>query len=253
MNQEDVTRFYRDNCKIDPACVNAYVDLYVDDTGQLVLDSSWGTNTLELGVTNMMQRLSDVDQSVAVSEGDGYIMGNAGKFEPYPVLYALEGTEEYSAISVSVGFVPLSILAEEWTNISFNVQNTIIGNDLNLPVPGNITLGDNIKYLELSGSIAVETSEDATMTYEWYANETGTVMSQSLDLVAGTNYTFTLPTVVYNGFYANDTSIGLRVYTTAGELTINQLSAYIRQTGPMGRVTNFTTVLGNIETLLAAL
>ena len=248
MDQNDVNERYQD-CKIPAAEIDAYIELSIDDNGNLVFTSPWGNSTVAIGVTNELQKLSDVDQTTPFADGDAPIF-NGTKFAPYPVLTAIEGTKMFSVIAATID-TPVTTVATEYETLSMALSPTVIGTSLSV-ADGTISVASDIQWLELSGSLQVSATDETDFTYQWvYGNGSVIGSAETTHIDASEATVIVLPTQTWetNG----GTGLTLRVLSVDENVTIQSATLNARQIGPMQTAAGWTSILGDIESLLAAI
>lgn len=247
MDQEQLDERYQD-CKIPAAEIDAAISLGLDDEGKLQLSSPWGGSTVALGVTNELQKLSDVDQTTAFASGDAPVF-NGSKFTPYPVLTALEGTKMFSVIAAGISD-PVTTTAAEYTTLALTLSPTVIGTSMSV-TDGAISIDSDIQWLELSGSLQVSAENETDLTYQWVAGETLIGSAETTHIDAGEATVVVLPTQTWetNG----GTGLTLRVLSVDESVTIQNATLNARQIGPMQTAAGWSSILGDIESLLAAI
>lgn len=248
MDQATLDERYQD-CKISAAEIDATLSLGLNDEGDLEFSSPWGSSTVKLGVTNELQKLSDVDQSTAFASGDAPVF-NGSKFEPYPVLTALEGTKLFSVIAAGIGD-PVTTTVAEYTTLDLTLSPTVIGTSMSV-TDGTISVASDIQWLELSGSLQVSAENETDLTYQWVYGDGSLIGSaETTHIDAGEATVVVLPTQTWE---TNDgTGLTLRVLSVDDSVTIQNTTLNARQIGPMQTAAGWSSILGDIESLLAAI
>lgn len=246
MNQEELNNF-NEQCKIPAAEIEATLSLSIDDDGNLVFTSPWGTNTVEIGVTNQLQKLSDVSGSF--DSGDAPVF-DGEKFEPYPLMAAIEGTKLFSVIGAAIGD-PITTVANEYALLNLTNPLTLIGTSLSL-ADGKISVASDIQWLELSGSLQVSSDTETDFTYQWvYGNGSVIGQAETTHIDADEATVVVLPTQTWE---TNEgTNLTLRVLSVDSSVVIQTATLNARQIGPMQTAAGWTSILGDIESLLAAI
>lgn len=250
MDQTTIDGRYQD-CKIPAAEIDATLSLGLDDNGNLQFTSPWGSSNIKLGVTNELQKLSDVDQSTAFGDGDGPVFdGTLGKFKPYPLLTAIEGTMMFSVIAAGIGD-PITTTASEYSILELTLSPTVIGTSMSV-ADGTISVASDIQWLELSGSLQVSSEEETDFTYQWVYDDGSLIGSaETTHVDAGEATVVVLPTQTWetNG----GTGLTLRVLSVEAGVTVQNATLNARQIGPMQTAAGWSSILGDIESLLAAI
>lgn len=177
-------------------------------------------------------------------------MFNGSKFEPYPVLAAIEGTKMFSVIAASISD-PIVTVASEYSTLTLTLSPTVIGTSMGV-TDGAISVASDIQWLELSGSLQVSSEEETDFIYQWVYGDGSLIGSaETTHIDAGEATVVVLPTQTW----ATDggTGLTLRVLSVDSSVTIQGATLNARQIGPMQTAAGWSSILGDIESLLAAI